>query len=153
MRRIAVVLATVGGAGHAPVAPGTVGSAVGVLVYAVTRSWTPGAQIALLVVISFIGVWAANEAERHFQKADPGHVVIDEVAGQMLTLLLLDVGLFGMGVGFVIFRVLDIVKPWPVRQFEALHGGLGVMADDLMAGVYGWALMSALIWFFPSALR
>ena len=146
------MLATVGGAGHAPVAPGTVGSAVGVVAYAATRSWTPAAQIALLVAITLIGVWAATEAGRHFQNADPGQVVIDEVAGQMLTLLLLDVGLFGMGLAFVLFRLFDIVKPWPVRQFESLHGGLGVMADDLMAGVYGWLVMRGVIWLVPSAL-
>lgn len=152
MTRFAVVLATVGGAGYAPIAPGTVGSAVGVLLYAATRFWTPAAQVALLVAISLIGIWAANEAGRHFQNADPGQVVIDEVAGQMLTLLLLDVGLVGMGLAFVVFRVLDIAKPWPVRQFEALHGGLGVMADDLMAGVYGWLAMYALMWLVPAAL-
>ena len=151
MTRLAVVLATVGGAGYAPVAPGTVGSAVGVLIFAVTRAWPWGSQVSLLVLITLVGIWSATAAARHFQREDPGFVVIDEVAGQLLTLCLLPVGMFGMLVGFVLFRVFDIVKPWPARQLEALHGGLGIMADDLMAGVYGWLVLRLLIATVPAA--
>jgi phosphatidylglycerophosphatase A len=149
--RLAVVLATVGGAGYAPVAPGTIGSAVGIAIYAATRAWAAGYQVSLLAAITVIGIWASSMAARHFQREDPGHVVIDEVAGQLLTLCLLQVGAFGMLVGFLLFRVFDIVKPWPARQLEALHGGLGIMADDLMAGVYGWIVMRVLIAAAPAA--
>jgi len=149
MRQIAVLLATAGGAGYAPIAPGTAGSAVGLLVYFLTRHWPATWQIALVVAISLIGVWAANEAARHFGREDPGPVVIDEVAGQLVTMLLLGVGAVGATLAFLVFRALDIVKPWPVRQAEALPGGLGIMADDILAGVYGWLVMRAAIVVIP----
>jgi len=141
MNRLAVLLATSLGAGYFPVAPGTAGSAVGVVIYLLTRHRSAPEQIGLLAVISVIGVWAASVAARHFGRDDPGPVVIDEVAGQLLTLLLTGVGAGGAIVGFFLFRVLDIFKPWPARQFESLHGGLGIMADDLMVAVYGNLLM------------
>jgi phosphatidylglycerophosphatase A len=141
MNRLAVLLATSLGAGYFPVAPGTAGSAVGVVIYLLTRHRSAPEQIGLLAVISVVGVWAASVAARHFGRDDPGPVVIDEVAGQLLTLLLTGVGAGGAIVGFFLFRVLDIFKPWPARQFESLHGGLGIMADDLMVAVYGNLLM------------
>ena len=141
MNRFAVLLATSLGAGYFPVAPGTAGSAVGIVIYLLTRQWTAPEQIGLLAVISVVGVWAASEAARHFGRDDPGPVVIDEVAGQLLTLLLTGVGIGGAIVGFFLFRVLDIFKPWPARRLESLHGGLGIMADDLMVAVYGNLLM------------
>lgn len=145
MTRAALLIATAGGSGYVPFAPGTVGSAVGVVVYLLTRHLDPMWQVGLLAAVSVVGIWAAGVAARHFGREDPGHVVIDEVAGQLMTLLLLDVNWMGAIVGFFIFRVLDIIKPWPANRFEALHGGLGVMADDLMAGAYGWLLLWGLL--------
>jgi len=145
MKRLAVAIATSGGAGYFPFAPGTVGSAVGVVIYFLTRRWTPASQVALLVGITLVGTWASHLAAQHFNKEDPGYVVIDEVAGQLVTLLLLDVGLLGAAAGFFLFRVFDIIKPWPARKFEDLPGGLGIMADDLMAGVYGWIVLRGLL--------
>lgn len=149
MTRLALVIATAGGAGYVPVAPGTAGSAVGVAIYLLTRHLEPVLQAALFVGICVVGIWASSEAARHFGRDDPGHVVIDEVAGQLATLLLLDVGLLGAAIAFLIFRVFDIVKPWPANRLEALHGGVGIMADDLMAGAYGWVLLWSLLYFFP----
>jgi len=145
MKRLAVAIATSGGAGYFPFAPGTVGSAVGVVIYFLTRRLTPASQVALLVGITLVGTWASHLAAQHFNKEDPGYVVIDEVAGQLVTLLLLDVGLLGAAAGFFLFRVFDIIKPWPARKFEDLPGGLGIMADDLMAGVYGWIVLRGLL--------
>ncbi len=150
MNRLAVAIATSAGAGYFPIAPGTVGSAVGIVIYLLTRQLAPSWQIGVLVAISLIGIWAADVAARHFQREDPGHVVIDEVAGQLVTLLLLGVGLTGAVIGFFVFRILDIIKPWPARQLEDLHGGLGIMADDLMAGAYGWIIMWGLIRLIPA---
>jgi phosphatidylglycerophosphatase A len=141
MNRLAVLLATSLGAGYFPVAPGTAGSAVGVVIYLLTRQWSVAGQIALVAVISVVGVWAAELAARHFGRDDPGSVVIDEVAGQLLTLLLTGAGVGGAVVGFFMFRALDIFKPWPARRLEGLHGGLGIMADDLMVAIYGNILM------------
>ena len=147
MKSLGVGIATVGGVGWFPVAPGTAGSAVGVVIYLLTRAWSAPAQVALLLGITLVGLWAAGVAEVELKKEDPGPVVIDEVAGQLLTLLLTGVGWKGAIVGFFIFRVLDIIKPFPARRLERLHGGLGIMADDLMAGLYGLGLMMLLLRF------
>jgi phosphatidylglycerophosphatase A len=137
MRRLALFVATTGGAGLSPIAPGTAGSAVGVAVFWVTRTWPLAWQLALIAVVSIVGTWAAGVAARHFNREDPGQVVIDEVAGQLVTLVATGAGLYGTVLGFFVFRALDIVKPWPAKRFERLPGGVGIMADDLMAGVYG----------------
>lgn len=149
MRAVALAIATAGGAGYFPFAPGTVGSAVGVGVYLLTRHLDPSLQVLLFVAVCVVGTWASTVAARHFGRDDPGYVVIDEVAGQLATLLLLDVGLVGTFIGFLIFRVLDIIKPWPANRLEALHGGFGIMADDVMAGAYGWVLMWGLVTLVP----
>ncbi len=149
MKSLGVGIATVGGVGWFPIAPGTAGSAVGVAIYMLTRGWSAPAQVALLLGITLVGLWAAGVAEIELKKEDPGPVVIDEVAGQLVTLLLTGVGWPGAIVGFFLFRVLDIIKPFPARQLERLHGGLGIMADDLMAGAYGLAVMMALVRFWP----
>ena len=141
MTRLALAVGTVGGAGFFPIAPGTIGSAIGVAVYLLTAHWPAAWQISLLVAISLVGTWGATGTARALGREDPGPVIVDEVAGQLLTLLLTGVGVLGAIAGFFIFRILDIVKPWPARNFEALHGGVGIMADDLMAGVYGNILM------------
>lgn len=149
MKALAVAIATAGGAGYFPFAPGTVGSAVGIAVYLLSRRLDPGMQIGMFVAICVAGTWASTIAASHFGREDPGYVVVDEVAGQLATLLLLDVGLLGALAGFFIFRVLDIIKPWPANKLESLHGGLGIMADDIMAGAYGWLLLWGLIYVFP----
>jgi phosphatidylglycerophosphatase A len=149
MNRLAVLIASVGGVGYAPIAPGTAGSVVGVGIYLLTRDWSATAQVALLLAICVVGTWASTGAARHFNHKDPGHVVIDEVAGQLLTLLLTGASLAGAIVGFFVFRLLDIIKPWPANRFEALPGGLGVMADDLMAAAYGCLAMHALMRLLP----
>ena len=150
MNRLAVFLATAGGAGYVPVAPGTAGSAVGVLLYLLTWKWTLTAQLVLLLVISIVGVWASHQAARHFGREDPGPVVIDEVAGQLLTLIFAGGSPMTLVLGFLLFRALDIVKPWPARRFEDLPGGVGIMADDLMAGFYGRAILMAVASLAPA---
>jgi phosphatidylglycerophosphatase A len=152
MNRLAIAIATAGGAGYAPIAPGTAGSAVGLLVYALTWRWPGSWQIALLATITIVGTWASHRAAAHFGKHDPGPVVIDEVAGQLLTLLLTGAGWVGALGGFFLFRALDIVKPWPARRLESLPGGWGIMADDLMAGLYGLLLVRAAGWVIPGSL-
>lgn len=134
-------------------APGTWGSGVGVALALalshVSSPWLYGVAVVGLVVI---GVWSAGEAERQLGRSDPGQVVIDEVAGMVITVAGLHPTMTGVVVGFLLFRLLDIVKPWPARQFERLHGGLGIMADDCMAGVYGLGLMRLGAWVFPGWL-
>jgi phosphatidylglycerophosphatase A len=149
MRRFAVFLATSAGAGYAPIAPGTVGSLVGLVIYLATMSWPRRDQAILALAIIVIGTWAATRAAEHFSREDPGQVVIDEVAGQLVTLFATGVSLRGALVGFVFFRVLDVIKPWPAGRFERLHGGTGIMADDVMAGIYGNLLLQAAVRIIP----
>jgi phosphatidylglycerophosphatase A len=147
MRRLALLIATCGYVGFAPVAPGTFGSAAGVVLVYLTRSFDAGPWVepTLIVALFAAGVWAAASTERQLAKTDPGLVVIDEVVGMLITVMWIPVTPLGALAGFVVFRVLDVVKPWPSRQFESLHGGMGIMADDVMAGVYGQLLMRGLV--------
>jgi phosphatidylglycerophosphatase A len=149
MRRLAVWIATTGGLGYAPVAPGTFGSAAGIAIYWLTRDWSTVAQLGIIAIVTIVGTWAATEAATHFGREDPGYVVIDEVAGQLVTLAFTGAGLTATIAAFFVFRVFDIIKPYPANRLERLHGGVGIMADDLMAGVYGCVVVHALMRFVP----
>lgn len=135
MPSLALALATCFGVGYVPIAPGTFGSLLGLLVWAVLpQTW--GAQGIAIVIVLVLGTVCGSIAERHFRATDPGPVVIDEVMGMLVTLFALPVGWGGAIAGFFVFRVLDVIKPFPANRFERLHGGVGVMADDFMAAVY-----------------
>lgn len=153
MTRLAVLLSTVGYIGYFPVAPGTVGSAAGLLVYAlVMLSGSAWAELAAIVLVFAVGAWAATISERYFGGIDPGPVVIDEVLGILVTLAFVPVGVKGAVVGFFVFRVLDVIKPYPANRLERLHGGLGVMADDAAAAVYGNIVMRLIAAYAPGWL-
>ena len=166
--RLALAVATCG-VGLIPVAPGTWGSAVGLGLYlalgrlaerafdgAVWRGLDLSPQqfptvlttvlLLAVVLVSLAGTWAATRCETLLGKKDPGAVVVDEVAGQLITFLFVPWGAGGWltAAGFVAFRVFEIWKPYPVRRLEALKGGLGIMADDVLAGAYAATLMSLL---------
>lgn len=134
------------GCGLAPIAPGTFGSAGALVVIPLWlwMNWPPWTLAVLALVLTPLSIWSATATARDAGRKDPGLVVIDEVLGQWVTLA-------GAAVldwkyvlaGFFLFRILDIVKPFPARQFEALPDGTGIVADDLMAGVYGALLLWA----------
>lgn len=133
---LALALAT-WGVGYLPVAPGTFGSLVGIGLFLLLGFWP--LQLLATLIITWVGIWAATRTERLFRLKDPGKVVVDEVAGQMIALLPLSwwaMSSWPVMVSFMLFRLFDILKPYPARRFEGLRGGLGVMADDLVAGVY-----------------
>jgi len=158
---LALAIATCG-VGYLPLAPGTWGSLVGIGVYLAVRAaamtfffdWaaTGGAnllqvyygvlvvELVFVVVLSLVGTWAASQTEKLAGTKDPSKVVIDEVAGQFIALLpvpfLVDPAWWSLILAFALFRLFDIVKPYPARRLENIKGGLGVMADDLIAGVY-----------------
>ncbi|MFQ5513291.1 MAG: phosphatidylglycerophosphatase A [Myxococcota bacterium] len=145
MRKHVLLVATGGGSGYAPFAPGTAGALVGLLLWLPLTRLSPAAYLLAVAALSGLGVWAAGRAEVLLGQPDDARITIDEVAGMLLALALLparlDVGL----VGFALFRLFDIWKPWPVRAAESLRGGLGVMADDLVAGLMANGL-GQLLW-------
>jgi phosphatidylglycerophosphatase A len=132
---LALVVATGFGTGYVPFAPGTFGSALGLLVWLATPA-SGLVQTALIVALFAVGSWAGGIAERHFGGTDPGPIVIDEVMGMLISLFMVPVGWPGAIGAFFLFRLFDVIKPYPANRFEALHGGVGVMADDAMAAIY-----------------
>ena len=137
LSRTGWVLGTGLGIGLAPIAPATVASLVAVLVYGFSPLGEDSAGFFLLCGLGFLaGIWACQSLITDSDH-DPHRAVWDEFAGMWVTCLLLPKTLPWLTAAFVVFRVLDILKPWPVRQFERLPGGLGIMADDLAAGVVG----------------
>jgi len=153
LRRLGVFVATCAHVGYAPVAPGTFGSLFAlVLYYLIRRQQSTAIELGAIAVVVVIGLWSATEAEHHFGGIDPGPVVIDEVVGMLITLALHPVNIWGAIVAFFIFRLLDIIKPWPERRLELLPGGFGVVLDDVMAGVYGNLIVWGLISLLPSWL-
>jgi phosphatidylglycerophosphatase A len=131
----ALALATVFGVGCIPVAPGTFGSAAGLLVWTLLPA-APVVHAGTMAIVFVIGSWAGGISERHYQRTDPGQVVIDEVLGMLITLFLNPVGWRGAVVALVLFRAADVIKPYPANRLERLPGGIGVMADDAMAAIY-----------------
>lgn len=137
MTRLALLFASAGGVGRIRVAPGTWGSAVGVCLLVVARQTAaPAVEALLLAAVLAGGVWSATVAERRYGRSDPGVIVIDEVAGVLITLFWIPVTWIGLLAGFLAFRVFDIAKPFPVGAAERLPSGWGVMADDVVAGLY-----------------
>ena len=153
------------GVGFIPLAPGTWGSALGVCIYLLVRvfGFRPAGQgggfygetnavflttflLFVIIVISLAGTWAATRTEAILGRKDPGIVVVDEVAGQLIAFIFMpwDGPAWMPVAGFVLFRVFDIWKPYPIRRLESLEVGLGIMADDVLAGAYAATLMSLL---------
>jgi phosphatidylglycerophosphatase A len=151
--RLAVFIATFGYVGYFPIAPGTAGSLAALALYAVVR-WlgTPAAELVAIVAVLIIGVWAAHGTERALNRKDPGPVVIDEVLGMLMTLAFMPLSAWGIAAGFLLFRIFDVIKPFPAGRLEHLPGGFGIMADDAMAGVYGQIVMRVGISLWPQWL-
>lgn len=146
---IARIVATAGGVGHAPVASGTFGALV-VLPFgpwlAALRDHAPGWTAAVVVGVVAVAVWAAGRAEVVLGRRDDGRIVVDEVAGMVLTAVLLPVGWGAAVLGFLLFRLFDVVKPPPARWFDRrVRGGVGVVGDDLIAALYAGALARLLL--------
>jgi phosphatidylglycerophosphatase A len=148
-----VAFASFGYVGFAPVAPGTVGSAAAIPLFLLLRSaGSPWLEVAVCGVIVVAGAWSARLAERALGVEDPGPVVIDEVVGMLVSLLFLPGTWPVILAAFIAFRVFDIVKPWPAGRLEHVPGGWGVMADDVMAGVYANLTIQVLMWARPGLL-
>lgn len=139
--RLARLIATWFGAGDLPGAPGTWGS-LAALPAALALVLLGGQYLlAVFVLVAFVaGVWAAGQLASFHRQEDPQRVVIDEVAGQWLAILPVALDWRYYVVAFLLFRFLDITKPWPLRKLERLPGGVGIMADDIGAGIYAGIL-------------
>lgn len=134
---VAQALATWFGCGYSPIAPGTVGAAAAIAI-AWFANWQSTASLVAGAIAGAVGIWAATTEARRTGRKDPGHIVMDEVAGQWITLAGATAFHWkSILYAFLLFRLFDIWKPPPVRQLERLPEGIGIMADDLMAGVYG----------------
>ncbi len=144
------LFATLGPVGHFPYASGTVGTLACVpFVWALGMLKTPWpVYVVITLAVTLLGIVASSKAEEILGKKDPGPVVIDEFAGYMVSMAFLPVTAGYLIAGFFLFRFFDIVKPPPIRNLEKLGGGTGIMADDLLAGVFvsailhAWRLMS-----------
>jgi len=145
-------IATWFGCGLSPIVSGTVGS-LGALPFAyfIQTSFGNFGLFSASIIIFAVGIWASSEYLRHHpEKQDPGQIVVDEVAGQWLLLSVLLPTWQAYLLGFILFRVFDILKPWPVSLAdEKIHGGLGVMMDDMLAAFYPILMYMVLMVFFP----
>ena len=167
---VALLIATCG-VGYLPLAPGTWGSLVGVGVYLgwralslrlaqlfssqhqldtlQTEALNTASLLLLITVVTLAGVWAATHAEKLLGRKDPGKVVVDEVAGQLITFLFVPATMalnwWILLAGFILFRLFDIWKPYPARRLEGLESGLGIMADDCMAGAYAAIVVALMV--------
>jgi phosphatidylglycerophosphatase A len=134
--KIALFIAQGAYSGRAPIAPGTAGTVVGVLLYLLMRDLGPLAYSAVCAAVIAVGTWAAGRVDRMFGTKDNSTIVIDEIAGYLVAMFLIPHAWGYVAAGFFLFRAFDIVKPWPLRSLERIPGGPGVMLDDLGAGVY-----------------
>jgi phosphatidylglycerophosphatase A len=133
--------------GNIPPAPGTLGSLIGLaLCFLLAGIQLPPAIILAVLFIGF-AVWIAHAAEKTLKKKDPGCIVIDEVAGMVVTLIGLPFNLTTAVIGFIIFRILDILKPFPIRTLDKrLGGGIGIVADDVVAGIFANIILRVLLY-------
>jgi phosphatidylglycerophosphatase A len=144
-RRAAWVVATWFGCGLAPKAPGTVGTLGALPLYWLVARWGPAGVGVAALGVTLVGVWAASLVARELADEDPQVVVVDEVAGMLITMLpMAGWSWRAVAAGVFLFRLFDILKPWPIRKLERLPGGWGVVMDDVAAGVLGAGVMAAL---------
>jgi phosphatidylglycerophosphatase A len=148
LHALVIFIATGGYVGYLPIVPGSAGSVLGLLIahYAAAPVWKqlPAVFLILFVALFVISCVIADSAEQIFGQHDCPAIVLDEILGIVATMFLNPTGLGWLGAGFVLFRVLDIIKPWPAARFDRMHGGVGVMLDDLAAGVYANLALQAL---------
>ncbi len=151
MDRFFMFIASGGGSGYLPKAPGTWGSGVGVLLWLGLRNLGTGGYLAAVLLLFVLGTVAAGAAEKIVDRGDPGLVVIDEIVGQLIALWGAPLHPLAAAAAFVLFRLFDIFKPFPVGWLDShIHGGLGIMLDDVIAGIYSLAVLQlALKLFHP----
>lgn len=147
MDRLYMFIATGAYIGYLPKAPGTWGSVLGVLMWWAIRSFPAGAYWSIVGALCVAGIISAGAAEKIVDRGDPGIVVIDEIVGQLITLGFAPLQPGVALIGFALFRVFDILKPFPVGWVDQhIHGGIGIMFDDIVAGCYALATLQIALW-------
>ena len=147
-QRFAMVITTLFGLGFSKFAPGTVGSIFGLITAWLIVSYTSNTYlIAAATLVFFIGFFLSNIYSKYLNTNDPSRIIIDELVGQWITLFFLPPEVLYYLIGFILFRFFDIFKPWPVNWADSnLHGGLGIMLDDVFAGIYSCIIVSTLFY-------
>lgn len=151
---LSLLVATFFGTGYAPVAPGTVGTVAALpLVWAVSFL-APTLQVVVAVAVTLVGIWAAGHAGRFLGVVDAKQIVIDEVAGILVTMIAVPFTPVLAICGFVLFRIFDILKPWPASYFDRkVKNGAGVVLDDIMAGLYARGCLAVLMAVAPGFFK
>lgn len=150
MKRIILAMASGLGVGYSPVAPGTIGSLVAIPLVLLFLPLPVTTYLVTVITFGFFACWVADEATRHYRQQDASQIVIDEIAGMLCVFVGQDPQWLTLVTGFILFRALDIWKPWPCRWIDQhLHNGVGVVLDDIIAGVYANILLWVLGYFFP----
>lgn len=134
--KTALILGTWFGSGLMPFASGTFGTLAAAPLVALSVIFSPLSSALVLMIMTLVAIWASQEVHNLLNREDPSEVVIDEVAGFLLTMLWIPLSWGTLLAGFLLFRLFDIWKPWPAKPAERLHGGLGIVLDDLVAGLY-----------------
>jgi phosphatidylglycerophosphatase A len=152
VKTIYKLTATALGAGYSPFAPGTMGAIVGCIALwvfeefnLISTTTTPILFIGLIVITTILGIIATDKLEADWGK-DPSKVVLDEVIGMWITMMFVPLSIFNLLLGFGLFRLFDIAKPFGIRKLESLKGGVGVMADDILAGIYANIVLQIIIY-------
>ncbi len=153
MDRVIIALATGFYTGKLPICPGTWGSLVAIIPWFFLRNLTLPAYLLMLVLVFVVGFFVSGSAEKLLDQADAGPIVIDEILGMFITLTYAPNHPAAWALGFFLFRIFDIKKPFPASWFDQhIHGGIGIMMDDVIAGIYALASLQ-LIWFLWEAFR
>ena len=144
MNYFIVILATGFGAGYSPIAPGTLGTLLAIPIYYFLSEMSFPLYELTLITFFFLSSWISERAEKYLGRRDDPRIVIDEMMGFFITMLWVTKAPFFILVGFILFRFFDILKPFPIRRFEKVRGGFGVVLDDVMAGIYANIILHVL---------
>ena len=146
MKRLYILLGTAGGVGYVPFLPGTLGTMVGVAIYVIFSRFFPQtiSYIIMLAVFLVGGLWVSTRCNQYFEGDDNSSIVIDELVGFLITMLLVPFSFRFILLGFILFRVIDITKPFKIGRIEKISGGWGIMGDDVAAGILANLIIQAL---------
>lgn len=139
------------GSGTLPKAPGTWGTVAAIPIYCAISSWNWAAYATLVIIMAVVGIAICGKTAEALKVHDHPGIVWDEIVGYLITMYMAPKGWLWIGIGFVLFRIFDIVKPFPIRWVDSrISGGLGIMADDWLAGIYAWVSLQGVALFLST---